>query len=313
MIQVLHGLNGNEVQHCRLPEQNAEMLPGIRWGSSEYLFTPAFWAGYAWQCLLAGQLPDRHRLGSTLREEVTACMLGGYGIPAEVGLAAYSRLRDFDLLNRRAAELDLREALLAPLSINGRSVRYRFARQKAAYLAEALSILDGAARLDDLTDIELRNWLTVLPGVGLKTASWITRNYRDSDHVAIVDIHVFRAGCLAGIFPPGMAIERNYLDLEKRFVAFAEAINVRPSQLDALIWDFMKRVGSLAISAFHEFERKGPYRPPRRAASRLPDHQRLRHRNRRDDPAASATATAADPPLHPPGRMTSSKLRRQSP
>jgi N-glycosylase/DNA lyase len=312
MTQNLHGSSGNEVQHRRLPEPNAELLPGIRWGSSEYLFTPAFWAGYAWQCLLARQLPDRHRLGSTLREEVTACMLGGYGLPAEVGLAAYNRLRDLDLVNRRAAELDLREALLAPLWIDGRRVRYRFARQKAAYLAEALSILDRAARLDNLTDIELRNWLTVLPGVGLKTASWITRNYRDSDHVAIVDIHVFRAGCLAGIFPPGMTIERNYLDLEKRFVAFADAITVRSSQLDALIWDFMKRVGSLAISAFHEFERNRPC-PPRCAVRRSSDHPRLRRRNRRDDAAASATAIAADRPLYPPGRMTSSKLRRQSP
>jgi thermostable 8-oxoguanine DNA glycosylase len=240
-------------------------------------------------------------------------MLGGYGIPAEVGLAAYSRLRDLDLVNRRAAEPDLREALLAPLSINGRSVRYRFARQKAAYLAEALSIFDSAARLDDLTDIELRNWLTALPGVGLKTASWITRNHRDSDQVAIVDIHVFRAGCLAGIFSHGMTIERNYLDLEKRFLMFAEAITVRSSQLDALIWDFMKRVGSLAISAFHEFERNGLHRPPRRAVSPLPDRPRLRHRNRIDDAAASTTAIVADRPLYPPGRMTSSKLRRQSP
>jgi N-glycosylase/DNA lyase len=313
MVQIVRGFSGSDARQRSLPGPSGELSPGIYWGSSDYLFTPAFWAAHAWQCSLAGQLPNRHKLGSTLREEVAACMLGGYGIPAEVGLAAYTRLREHDLVNRSACEHDLRDALTSPLWINGRCIRYRFARQKARHLAAAFNVLEGAVGLDDLTDIELRNWLTVLPGIGLKTASWITRNYRDSDQVAIIDIHLFRAGRLAGIFPAGMTIERDYLDLERRFVAFADAITVRASQLDALIWDFMKRVGQLALSAFQELERRPPNRPEHREVNRLLGRPRSRHRIRRDDDAALTAARQAHHPSSPEGRTTISKLRRQSP
>lgn len=189
-----------------------------------------------------------------MQEEVAACLLGGYGIPAEVGLAAYERLRTRGLLVGKVSESALFGALSEPLRVEGRSVRYRFARQKAAYLASALQALDYDGLPAGLTDVQMRNWLTRLPGIGLKTASWITRNLRNSDEVAIIDVHVFRAGRLAGLFPASAAIERDYEILERRFVAFAAAIAVRASQLDALVWDFMKRVGPIAIELLRERE-----------------------------------------------------------
>ena len=108
--------------------------------------------------------------------------------------------------------------------------------------------------MEDLTDVEFRNWFTGLPGVGLKTASWITRNFRGSDSVAIIDVHVFRAGRLSGIFAASATIARDYEELEQRFLAFAAALGVPASQLDALIWDFMKRIGPLAVSTLREAE-----------------------------------------------------------
>lgn len=252
MPQIINARSAAGTKYLSLPDPDVELLPGIRWDSHEYLFTPAFWAAHAWQCSLAGQLPRRHRLGSTLREEVTACLLGGYGVPAEVGLAAYMLLRDSGLLERRTPEAELHAALSQPLWVNGRSVHYRFARQKAMYLSIALDALDDCSSLERLTDIELRNWFTDLPGVGLKTASWITRNLRGSDSVAIIDVHIFRAGRLAGIFPATATIARDYEELEQRFLRFASALAVPASQLDALIWDFMRRVGPLAVSAEHE-------------------------------------------------------------
>jgi thermostable 8-oxoguanine DNA glycosylase len=254
MLQLVHGVCDGEERYLRLPDPDTEVQPGVPWGSFEYVFTPAFWAAHAWQCSLVGQLSKHHRLGTTLCEEVAACLLGGYGIPAEVGLAAYQRLRMLNLLNNRTTAHALQAVLAEPLTINGRSQRYRFARQKASYLAATLTALEDPSSFDGLTDVELRDWLTGLPGVGLKTASWITRNFRDSDAVAIIDIHVFRAGRLAGIFPASATIQRNYQDLEKDFIAFANALAVRTSQLDALIWDFMRRVGSLAVSALRELE-----------------------------------------------------------
>ncbi|MDZ3993341.1 hypothetical protein PspTeo4_24872 [Pseudomonas sp. Teo4] len=40
----------------------------------------------------------------------------------------------------------------------------------------------------------LRDWLLELPGIGYKTASWVARNWLDADDVAILDIHILRAG-----------------------------------------------------------------------------------------------------------------------
>ncbi|WP_198137890.1 hypothetical protein [Verminephrobacter eiseniae] len=42
---------------------------------------------------LAGR-PAGYKLGRTLAQEVAACLLGGHGIPAPVGLAAYKRLHE---------------------------------------------------------------------------------------------------------------------------------------------------------------------------------------------------------------------------
>jgi thermostable 8-oxoguanine DNA glycosylase len=115
--------------------------------------------------------------------------------------------------------------------------------QKSAYLAAALSVLEGLEEPADY--VAFRDRLTELPGVGLKTASWITRNVRDSDNVAILDVHVCRACELAGVFPSQFVPARDYRVLEQRFLAFARAVGVRASVLDALIWENMRRFGRL--------------------------------------------------------------------
>ena len=83
---------------------------------------------------------------------------------------------------------------------------------------------------------ELRDWLLPIAGVGYKTASWIARNWLDADDVAILDIHILRAGLLGGFFDKSLSIERDYLKLEEQFVAFSNALGVRASELDATIW-----------------------------------------------------------------------------
>src|SRR3954470_17393644 len=85
-----------------LPAPDDEALQGVSWGRFDVLFTPAFWAGRAWLSNLDGE-QRTHRLGRTLREEIAACLLGGFGIPAEIGLAAFSRLRDRGLLDGEPA------------------------------------------------------------------------------------------------------------------------------------------------------------------------------------------------------------------
>ena len=115
-----------------------EVIPGVPWGSPEMLFTPAFWLAQYW--MREGTIVPRvHSLGRTLEEEVVACLLGGHGIPAEIALAAFYRLRTRGLISRQAPQSEeISQNLREPLTISGRRVRYRFWSQKARYIAIAL-------------------------------------------------------------------------------------------------------------------------------------------------------------------------------
>lgn len=226
-------------------------MPGVRWGRFEELFTPAYWVSQLWMRSVA-LAPQTHRLGETLQEEVAACIVGGYGIPAEVGLAAFTRLKETGLLAEPGIkENDFLCALQQPLVLKNKTIRYRFAKQKARYLHGTLEKLWSDSPPND-SDQTFRNWLLQLPGIGLKTASWITRNWLDSDQVAVIDIHIHRAGILAGFFSRTDYVQSDYLSMEEKYLNFARGIGVRPSILDAFIWLDMKMAGPLARSMVDE-------------------------------------------------------------
>jgi len=124
-------------------------------------------------------------------------------------------------------------------------VRYRFACQKAGYLAVALDRLHAKSSFPQEGQA-LRTFLLDLPGVGPKTASWITRNWLESDDVAILDIHILRAGAAAGFFPKKADLAKAYFSLEASFLAFADAIRCRASVLDNFMWHQMRQIGYLA-------------------------------------------------------------------
>jgi N-glycosylase/DNA lyase len=235
--QVMDGVFGTDIRSLELPSAEAEVLPGVQWGNFDVMFTPAFWAGRMW-LLSETNTPSTFRLGSTLAEEVVACLLGGHGLPAAVGLAAYERLKSVGMCAGTPTAGAIEEQLLRPLTVQGRSIRYRFPRQRASFIARALEAL--ASNQLPATDLALRDFLTSLTGIGPKTASWITRNWLGSDRVAIIDIHIQRAGVLAGFFKPAWTPARHYRVLEEHFLAFAEAIGVRASLLDNLMWQEMR-------------------------------------------------------------------------
>ena len=54
--------------------------------------------------------------------------------------------------------------------------------------------------------------------------------------MAILDIHILRAGVLAGFFDAELTVERHYRELEDQFLAFSAGLGVRASELDALMW-----------------------------------------------------------------------------
>ena len=224
-------------------------MPGLNWGSFEQFFTPAFWRAQVWFDDMEAQAKGDPRnaqsfcIGRSLREEVAACLLGGHGIPAEVGLAAFFRIRDAGLIERETPSiLQIQHALNSPLEVDGRRVRYRFAAQKSAYLAAAFRKLsESDPPVHD--GRSLRDWLLQLAGVGLKTASWITRNFLGSNAVAIIDIHIHRAGLIMGLFARNQIVQRDYLAMENRFLAFSDGIGVSAASLDAAVWREMRLAG----------------------------------------------------------------------
>jgi thermostable 8-oxoguanine DNA glycosylase len=247
-MQTVYASSSHGVDKLELPNPEDEILSGIPWGRFDTFFTPAFWACEVW-LHVAETTYRRYRLGDNLIEEVAACLLGGHGIPAEVGIAAYRRLKEQKLLDQTPSAREIEVVLAEPLIVKGRPVRYRFARQKAQYLSNALRRLTIETPPTS-SGKSFRAFLLDLPGIGPKTASWITRNWLDSDEVAILDIHIIRAGSAAGIFPRNVSLTRDYFKLESRFLEFAKAIRCRPSILDNFIWHQMRRIGYLSrISA----------------------------------------------------------------
>ncbi|TXD92826.1 8-oxoguanine DNA glycosylase [Mitsuaria sp. TWR114] len=221
----------------QLPDKDAEVMPGVAWGGVEEFPSPAYWVYQVLARRVIGTT-IKHRLGTTLAEEVAACLLGGHGIPANVGLAAFRTVRDAGLLCGAPAEEDLLELLKRPIDIGGRPVRYRFAAQKARYLSRSLAAI-ASSKPPQQTGRELRDWLLNLPGIGHKTASWIARNWLDADDVAILDIHILRAGALGGFMDQRLTVERNYLELEQQFLEFSRCVRIRASELDSVIWTEM--------------------------------------------------------------------------
>lgn len=220
-----------------LPAADAVVIGDVRWGTIDAFPTPAYWHYQVVHSRLAGR-PPKYKLGRTLAEEVGACLLGGHGIPASVGIAAYDRLRNRGAFaGSSLSQAQLEAWLMEPLQIGERRVRYRFARQKARFLASALPAVHAAPSFS--VGKTLRDWLVALPGIGPKTASWVARNWLDADDVAILDIHIMRIGQVMGLFPRHLTVERHYRELEDLFLQFSAAVDVRASELDAIIWHEM--------------------------------------------------------------------------
>lgn len=226
---------GTAVFNIEFPKPEDEVVPGVLWGSLDAFPSPAYWAYQVFARRIQGSRIN-YKLGTTLKEEVGACLLGGHGIPASIGLIAFNHVKEKGAFgDEPPSEDSLLVWLNEPISVDGRKVRYRFAKQKAHYLAAALQRL--ASEQPPLTSGKaLRDWLLLSRGIGYKTASWITRNWLDADDVAILDIHILRAGLLGKFFQARLTVERNYLELEDQFLRFSEGLGVRASELDALIW-----------------------------------------------------------------------------
>lgn len=234
----------------QLPSEHHELLPGVKWGDCSQLYTPAFWKMLYISHRQTDVTYNIYKLGSSILEEIVVCLLGGFGMPSEIGIAAFDRLKNRNLIRANILFSEIYDALYEPFILDdGRKARYRFYNQKSRYIYELLNRTD-LHQIPANNDMLLREWLLTVGGIGLKTASWITRNWLNSDNVAILDIHILRAGILAGFYDQKIDnLDRNYLLLEQQYLAFCNALEVSSAIMDAIIWDFMKKNNKLAINA----------------------------------------------------------------
>jgi len=233
----IEGPNGAE--KITLPSPETEVIPGVSWGRGEMLNTPAYWM---LRCKIASDpLYDFVSDGENLIEEIGFCLLGGFGVTAELNSAAFVRLRNagvFDL-DQAFDENGIRRLLLEPLLVFDRPHRYRFPNQRAKRLALMREQV-GNIDLNSLTERTMRELLLTINGIGPKTAAWVMRNHFNSDDVAIIDIHLIRACKQINVFPESFRLPQDYPPLEQRFLDFARALEVRPAILDAVIWSDMR-------------------------------------------------------------------------
>ena len=227
----------------RLPACDAEVMPGVAWGSPDIFNTPAYWAV---RCQWEEENPDYSAGSDDLIREVTFCLLGGFGIRYEVNQAAFARLEMRGFFELQAGDVNeptIRGWLSEALVVNGKRVGYRFPNQRAQRLARMLTFFE-LNDLSGLSVVALRAALMTIEGVGPKTASWIVRNCLGSDEVAIIDVHLIRACTVMRVFPKDFILPRDYGALEASFLRFSEALNVRPSVLDAVIWSEIRKTTS---------------------------------------------------------------------
>jgi hypothetical protein len=116
-MQTMYTIHSGKTYRKHMPASEACLGSGIPWGRFDELFTAAYWCGQVWQAAVHGRYRDLS-LGMSLVEETAACLLGGYGMPAEVGLAAFRRLRDRGLLSGMPSATELEGHLAEPFTVS---------------------------------------------------------------------------------------------------------------------------------------------------------------------------------------------------
>ncbi|MEZ0606181.1 hypothetical protein ACAX43_29250 [Paraburkholderia sp. IW21] len=249
MTQIVTYWIGEQEVKRELPDAERFVAPGIAWGEHWLPFTPAYWLSQVWMNCADDRSHSPYHAQGTLAEEVTFCLLSGYGITAELATAAFEACRNAALISSLNVNADdWTEVLKVPMQLGDRTASYRYPNQKGKYLADAMQHIQED-RVATTGGRALRDSLMGIRGIGPKTAGFIARNFLDADDVAILDIHIVRAGLLCDLFRPEQKVESHYFEMEKQYIDFCRSMHVRPAVLDCIIWEQMRTLGRFALDA----------------------------------------------------------------
>lgn len=118
--------------------------------------------------------------------------------------------------------------------------RTRFYKTKSARLIKAKNNWNVIKKqLSNKNYFELRSWLAEnVNGYGLKESAHFLRNIgKSNNQIAILDRHILKnLKSLKVIEEDKIKSKKNYLEIEKKFLEFAEKIKIPVDELDLLFW-----------------------------------------------------------------------------
>jgi len=118
--------------------------------------------------------------------------------------------------------------------------RTRFYKTKSIRIIEAKENWKKIKnKLSDKDYVELRGWLSKnVNGYGLKESSHFLRNIgKSGNKIAILDRHILKnLKSLRVIEEDKIKNNKHYLEIEKKFLNFAERIKIPVDELDMLFW-----------------------------------------------------------------------------
>ena len=238
MDQEIYGKRGSRVVSFTLPAPHEELMPGVRWGSVSVPFTPAFWkAKLRYACAANEYAYLRCSSRESLQAEVALQMLYEWAPEAEMTLEAFRVLRLQGVFSKAPSQdfehIDLALSLVVTVDCKHLPApRPSSTRKLARDLVEALCRLH--LEQQPAGDREFKAWLETFAGIAPQTASRITRNWRQSKTVALIDDNVVTAGMIFGLYRPATPAIL-YSELEECFLAFAFALGEDPRRLDTMI------------------------------------------------------------------------------
>ncbi|MCM8784662.1 MAG: N-glycosylase/DNA lyase [Candidatus Omnitrophica bacterium] len=121
--------------------------------------------------------------------------------------------------------------------------KIRFNKKKANYIIEARKEFFRENLKDYIKNTKdihaLRKFLVKkIKGFGMKETSHFLRNIGLGDNIAILDRHILKNLKMYNIIEeiPERLSQKKYLEIEKKFIEFSKKINIKPSELDLLLW-----------------------------------------------------------------------------
>jgi len=94
-------------------------------------------------------------------------------------------------------------------------------------------LVNNKIDLSNCTTVELEK----IPGVGLKTSRFFILHSRQTDSIAVLDVHILKfLGSLGYKVPKTTPSKKNYYFLEQKFLEYCTANNLQPADADLEIW-----------------------------------------------------------------------------